>query len=121
MKIKFNFPEVARDAVLLCGITHIAGTLEGSITPLTSLIVGATYSLVNQITKPFFQEKGILPIIFNTMVTTALVNYFVGYSLSLGKITRITFLPTILVLKIALVTAVVFFALAAGNQAFRNL
>ncbi len=99
------------DVVKTAFIVGGAAFITGNVPPITAFIVGGVYSLISQVTKPFFQNAKLLAFLCNTALTTAAINQFAGVSLSVGKVVYITYLPFVVVAKILVIGLIISAAL----------
>jgi len=72
-----NLSEVLKTGLLVGGAALIASP----VTAPTAFVAGATFALIEQVTKPFFGDQGILSWIANAFITSCIVNSM-GYTLS---------------------------------------
>jgi hypothetical protein len=73
---------------------------------VAATIVGGTFALVSQVTKPYFRESGTLSFILNMVMTSALINLSSKHFVILNKAACATFLPASTVIKIIAVVAI---------------
>jgi len=99
-------------------VVGAAAFMVGSVPPITAAIVGGTFALVSQVTKPFFREDGILSFIFNVAATTSMVNLLSKHSLTFGNTAYTTFLPILAILKIITFAGLIIGAGLLANAAY---